>query len=185
MSPPPRTTPLRALPQAAQFQSTPRFGSSSVPRPSQRREPSIEDVEVDERQASLGGSVTRWDEGEDEDDDEDTDTPCSVGVRRARLRRGLDVEIDSITSASSSPNAHAHGSSPGVWGMRDEDMALEDEDPRDHGEASPPSFVAGDKRAKRRRILGESVQGLGGSSISSWSSSWERERERKRRRRKR
>ncbi|KAG6121900.1 hypothetical protein E4U14_000713 [Claviceps sp. LM454 group G7] len=203
MSPPPRTptprrflrpnrppasqtTPLRALPQAAQFQSTPRFGSSSVPRPSQRREPSIEEVEVevevvvDERQASLSGSVTGWDE--DEDDDEDTDTPGSVGVRRAGLRRGLDLEIDSITSASSSPNAHAHahthvhGSSPGVWDMRDEDMDSEDEEPdHDHGEVSSLSFVAGDKRAKRRRILGGSVRG--GSSISSWSSSWERERE--------
>ncbi|KAG5988949.1 hypothetical protein E4U52_006076 [Claviceps spartinae] len=196
MSPPPRTptprrflrpnrppasqtTPLRALPQAAQFQSTPRFGSSSVPRPSQRREPSIEEVVVDERQASLGGSVTSWDE--DEDDDEDTDTPGSVGVRRTGLRRGLDLEIDSITSASSSPNAHAHahahvhGSSPGVWDMRDEDMDSEDEEPdHDHGEVSSLSFVAGDKRAKRRRILGGSVRG--GSSISSWSSSWERER---------
>ncbi|KAG5921599.1 hypothetical protein E4U61_006537 [Claviceps capensis] len=197
MSPPPRTptprrflrpnrpsasqtTPLRVLPQAAQFQSTPRFGSSSVPRPSQRREPSIEDVEVDERQASLGGGVTGWDE--DEDEDEDTDTPGLVGVRRAGLRRGLDLEIDSITSASSSPNAHAHahthahGSSPGVWDMRDEDMDSEDEEPdHDHGKASPLSFVAGDKGAKRRRILGGSVRG--GSSISSWSSSWERERE--------
>ncbi|KAG6258339.1 hypothetical protein E4U24_002473 [Claviceps purpurea] len=183
MSPPPRTTPLRALPQAAQFQSTPRFGSSSVPRPSQRREPSIEDVEVDERQASLGGSVTGWDEDQDEndDEDEDTDTPGSVGVRRAGLRKGLDLEIDSITSASSSPNAHAnahahaHGSSPGVWDVRDEDMDSGNE-VHDRGEASPLPFVTGDKRAKRRRILDGSVRG--GSSISSWSSSWERERER-------
>ncbi|KAG5971284.1 hypothetical protein E4U56_006923 [Claviceps arundinis] len=191
MSPPPRTTPLRALPQAAQFQSTPRFGSTSVPRPSQRREPSIEDVEVEveDRQASLGGSVTGWDEDVDGDDDKDTDTPGSVGVRRAGLRRGLDLEIDSITSASSSPNAHAqvhtrvHGSSPGVWDMRDEDMDSEDEEPdHDHGEVNPLPFVAGDKRAKRRRIVGGFVRGE--SSISSWSSSWEKEREREREREK-
>ncbi|KAK2592678.1 hypothetical protein QQS21_009608 [Conoideocrella luteorostrata] len=60
MSPPPTTpTPRRfllpkrppasqtPLPQASQFQSTPRFGSSSVPRPTQRRAQSIEDVDED------------------------------------------------------------------------------------------------------------------------------------------
>ncbi|KAG5914217.1 hypothetical protein E4U42_000619 [Claviceps africana] len=92
--PPPPRTPRRFLPpaygkrpsaphqtpapQASQFQSTPRFGSSSASVSAQRRRaPSIEDVEE-------GGS------------------PCGTAVRDAGgdARRRGDLEVDSITSAS-------------------------------------------------------------------------------------
>ncbi|KAG6020221.1 hypothetical protein E4U41_002915, partial [Claviceps citrina] len=81
--PPASQTPL---PQASQFQSTPRFGSSSsaTPRPAARRAQGIEDV---------------VDEDEDVDEDEGGDG-CAVGADGDEWKVLEDVAVDSITSGS-------------------------------------------------------------------------------------
>ncbi|KAG6013732.1 hypothetical protein E4U43_007140 [Claviceps pusilla] len=168
ISPPPRTpTPRRFLlssrrppgsqprqtpvPQASQFQSTPRFGSSScssVPRPGpgpgpgvRRRALSIEEVEEEEEEeleekedaSSCGTTVTDGDGNAVED------------MNRAG-RKERDLEVDSISSASPPRGDISPREETSVQGHQD------------HG-ATSASCSGGDsegesaRRAKRRRVV--------------------------------
>ncbi|KAF7545856.1 hypothetical protein G7046_g9460 [Stylonectria norvegica] len=130
MSPPPSTpTPRRFLlakratqsSQSAtgppQFQSTPRFGSSSVPRPTQRRREwdvdDVEDVEDRVEQSDIDSEVGSESESglEKEDDGEDV-------VMRTVLNDSIEIESDDAM-ASQDDNLLAGSGNETESGARD------------------------------------------------------------------
>ncbi|QPH05191.1 hypothetical protein C2857_002828 [Epichloe festucae Fl1] len=153
MSPPPKTpTPRRfllpkrppasqtPLPQTSQFQSTPRFGSSSVPRPTQRRAQSIEDVDVDEdREESCPAAADEEGHGGGE-------------TSRARRRHVLDLDIDSDSDFDSDSITSASQHTD-TWQEEDEGYARDEIHPG-HGiaAAATRSSPVG-RKAKRQRVL--------------------------------
>ncbi|KAM4063938.1 hypothetical protein HRG_007027 [Hirsutella rhossiliensis] len=161
-NPPPSTpTPRRFLPAKKrtatttpaphpQFQSTPRFGSSSVPRPTQTRESLVEDVDDDD---------------EDEDDDGFTDSSAAAAGERRRLDHTHDsIDLES-EGAGTSPGDD--GRSPDRGSDLEEEVLeagteaeaaglLDTEDAPLHVQSSPEQ-----RQAKRRRI---SISPIGESS---------------------
>ncbi|GAB0134984.1 hypothetical protein EsDP_00003336 [Epichloe bromicola] len=149
MSPPPKTpTPRRfllpkrppasqtPLSQTSQFQSTPRFGSSSVPRPTQRRAQSIEDVDVDEdREESCPAAADEEGHGGGE---------TSRARRRHVLNLDIDSDFDSITSASQHTD---------TWQEEVDEGYARDEIHPGHGIAAATRSSPVERKAKRQRVL--------------------------------
>ncbi|KJZ79596.1 hypothetical protein HIM_01065 [Hirsutella minnesotensis 3608] len=132
----------RAATQAAQtpaphpqFQSTPRFGSSSVPRPTQRRDVGVEDVD---------------DEDDDEDDEDESDAaghntgPHWEG-RHLRTQDSIEVESDGASASQSEEGpTDGHDAAP-----READ-ALDEEQHMMLNAHQPPSPEV--RQVKRRRV---------------------------------
>lgn len=146
-----RTTPA-PLPQ---FQSTPRFGSSSAPRPTQTRESLVEDV----------------DDGDDDDDNDQEDGFTDSWAAAPGARRRLPYTQDSIEAESEGASTSQGGESESP--DRGSDLGSEEQDGLAGTEADAADLLSaenapldvqsspGQRQAKRRKI---SISPVGDSS---------------------